>query len=498
MPDVLTESDLFMNLDPNILLNDSSTQETQDKGRGPADGWSSQLLDDSQLDVGASPSKSRMNRDPALMEQPRLEDDTGLVLDLGEDEIPLGNNDTSIEAGRDAPAPRPVGDDLFSDNVYDGDLTLDLGDDNAPLNKDSVLGQNDQMDDLLPMDHQDDTIMGGGMDDNIVTDNIQPQDEAGAGAALSERARSPSMTPPSSEAPEARGNENEDHDVVRHEQRIKRRRVIPVDLDTFISIRDLKAQRADRSKILKDSDLLPRDPLFLTLMNMHNSRSFASDVMQGGSAANLFAPELRNMLSINTVKDSSEKKRKRDVIAPRQGETEAVEEANEAPQPDADAGPGTDANDTILNTDDHEPLVDNNDYTINDDMQQDIMGDGHDFAATENDENTLSVEPVAAGTKHAVEFLRDQFGEKGSEESGKAVVFQNMFPEKQTSRTDVTKMFFEMLVLGTKDAVAIEQGPDIISGPIKVRAKETLWDQFAEISAGGEMASQSQNQSQEV
>lgn len=485
-----------MNLDPAILLNDSSQQPTNDKDRGPSDGWSSQLLDDSQLDVTASPTRPRTSRDPALMERPHLEDDTGLVLDLGEDEIPLGGNDTSIEVGRDAPAPRPVGEDLFSDNVYDGDLTLDLGEDNAPLNKDGLLGQHDQMDDMLPTDNQDDTMMGAGLDDNIVTDTAQPQDEAGAGAALADRARSLSMAPPSSEAPEARVNENEDQEVVRHEQRVKRRRVIPVDLDTFISIRDLKAQRTDRSKILKESDFLPRDPLFLTLMNMHNNRSFASDVMHGGSAANLFAPELRNMLSIDTVKDSSEKKRKREIVAPHQREAEAAEEANEEPQPDA--GPGPDVNDTMVTTDDHEPLMDNNDFTINDDMQQDMMGDEQEPAVPEADENTLPVEPVAAGTKHAVEFLRDQFGEKGSGESEKAVVFQDMFPEKQTSRTDVTKMFFEMLVLGTKDAVAIEQGPDVASGPIKVRAKETLWDQFAETSAGGEMASQSQQQSQQV
>ena len=36
-------------------------------------------------------------------------------------------------------------------------------------------------------------------------------------------------------------------------------------------------------------------------------------------------------------------------------------------------------------------------------------------------------------------------------------MFTDLCPEATTSRQDATKMFFELLVLGTKDAVKVEQ-----------------------------------------
>ena len=50
-------------------------------------------------------------------------------------------------------------------------------------------------------------------------------------------------------------------------------------------------------------------------------------------------------------------------------------------------------------------------------------------------------------------------------------------------------MFFECLVLATKDAIKIEQG-EALGAPIRVRGKRGLWGDWAERDAGGEMAQQ--------
>jgi cohesin complex subunit SCC1 len=68
------------------------------------------------------------------------------------------------------------------------------------------------------------------------------------------------------------------------------------------------------------------------------------------------------------------------------------------------------------------------------------------------------------------------------------VLFQELLPERSTSRADATKMFFEVLVLATKDAVKVEQkGEGRIGAPIRLRAKRGLWGAWAEQSAGGNL-----------
>jgi len=59
-------------------------------------------------------------------------------------------------------------------------------------------------------------------------------------------------------------------------------------------------------------------------------------------------------------------------------------------------------------------------------------------------------------------------------------------------------MFFECLVLATKDAIKVEQAEGTLGGPIRVRGKRGLWGDWAEREAGGEMASQQEeNQPQQ-
>jgi cohesin complex subunit SCC1 len=53
-------------------------------------------------------------------------------------------------------------------------------------------------------------------------------------------------------------------------------------------------------------------------------------------------------------------------------------------------------------------------------------------------------------------------------------------------------MFFEVLVLATKDAVKVEQGAKSIGGPLKIGGKQALWGSWAEENASGAMSQLSQ------
>jgi cohesin complex subunit SCC1 len=57
-------------------------------------------------------------------------------------------------------------------------------------------------------------------------------------------------------------------------------------------------------------------------------------------------------------------------------------------------------------------------------------------------------------------------------------------------------MFFEVLVLATKDAIKVEQPTNELGGPIRIRAKRGLWGEWAETGASGEMATQTQTAAQ--
>ncbi|EZF34637.1 hypothetical protein H101_01812 [Trichophyton interdigitale H6] len=51
-------------------------------------------------------------------------------------------------------------------------------------------------------------------------------------------------------------------------------------------------------------------------------------------------------------------------------------------------------------------------------------------------------------------------------------------------------MFFEVLVLATKDAVRVEQSSKDLGGRLRIKAKQGLWGDWAETEAGGEIAPQ--------
>ncbi|PGH19037.1 hypothetical protein AJ79_00071 [Helicocarpus griseus UAMH5409] len=486
LPDVLTESDLFMNLDTSVLFSQSMPQ-LEPEGKRPASslGWSSQLLPDTQA----------TQRFATPVERPHLEDDTGLELDLGEDDMPLGH-DMSIEVGRDAPAPRPVGEDLFSDDhrAFDDEFDLEHGDAGINLNKPSVDDTHDNVDNFL---QQDDDVQMGGVEEELGVP-VAEEDTTIMPAEEPSQFLRDSQSPLSSVRSSVVRHLDDSfmNEAVRQNQRIKRRKVIQPDIDTVISTHQIKEQQADRSNILKPASILPRDPLLLTLMNMQKNGDFVSSVMAGGQN---WAPELRDLLSIDAVRRSSELKRKRD-----SGVADMdVDDADKMPRLDlgedegfthGDEGVGL-GGDTTLNQESEIHIAGDEEAPERPhDMSDDEAGyhgeEGfHDSSSVVNPADSG---PISLGTQHAVHLLRDRFGGEpadGASQSKKnSVVFQDLLPEKTTSKSDATKMFFEVLVLATKDAVKVEQNTNAIGGRLKIRAKQGLWGSWAETEAGGEIA----------
>lgn len=423
-------------------------------------------------------------------------DDLDLELDFGLDM----DGGPSIEMGRDAPAPRDVEDDVFSEPdleprrelgaAKDDSLALGLGDEGVRI-----------------ADGEGDIQMG---DDDF---GFNPGDQTAipemTGAADLDRARI-SESPLSDideafarevEAEYVRHNhtdlyepqEDAEHPLVRRPaQRAKKQRVMMPDEEIALSSSHIKQQQADRHNIIKPAAFLPRDPLLLALMDLQKNGGFVSSIMTEGRSS-AWAPELRGMLSLNSLHGVGELKRKRD-----SGIADVESDQGAIKSPRLELGDDTDFGY------DGEGL--GNQSAAPDGTVLEIPADDEDHRDREEsspmpafDETTAPlVHPadsglVSVGTKHAVHVLRDLFGADAATDDEKrkktSVVFQNLLPEKRTTKAEATKMFFECLVLATKDAIKVEQGPEL-GAPIRVRGKRGLWGDWAEREAGGEISNQ--------
>ncbi|KAJ6090003.1 hypothetical protein N7467_005219 [Penicillium canescens] len=473
LPDVLTESDLFTNLDTSLLFPQTLDLEPAAKRPGAMDFGGSQLLPDSSF-------RRSVSQEPARLEDPSLVD-----LDFGEDELPLGN-DPTMEVGRDAPAPRPVEEDLFSDagKFNDGaDLDLDIGEDDG-LDKMDLDDGHDNLNDLLPdggMDLADENDFGGetprATKNRFERDSESPLSDAGSDQMnqLEEEFNRDTATP----------------EVVttEHAQRAKRQKFMELDSSVAISSKDIREQQNDRSAIMKPASFLPRDPVLLALMTRQQNGNFVSSVF-GEDRGRGWAPELRGLLSLDSVKKAGELKRKRDsgisdmevagadVPALELGEDEAIVPVDEGI-----------AVDTTLNQRSEIEFP-------GDDGHQDLhLSDDENMNQLEELDDTIAhpidTEPVSMGTKHAVHILREKLGDAEISQN-KSVMFQDLLPEQRSSKADATKMFFEVLVLATKDAVKVDQGSKSIGGPLAIRGKQNLWGSWAEENAAGAMSQLSQ------
>ncbi|KAK5990665.1 Cohesin subunit rad21 [Cladobotryum mycophilum] len=287
--------------------------------------------------------------------------------------------------------------------------------------------------------------------------------------------------------------------VRRPAQRAKKQRIMMPDEEIALSSTHIKQQQADRENIIRPAAFLPRDPFLLALVELQKSGGFVSSVMMEGRSS-AWAPELRGMLSLEAVRGTNELKRKRD-----SGVADIESDHGGLKSPRLELGDETDfafdgnalgnqsmaADGTILEIPADETAV----GPLEDDEAE--RDTGSPMPAF--DETTAPLVhpadsgPVSIGTKHAVHILRDLFGPEAEDDAeirkSSAVVFQDLLPEKQTTKAEATKMFFECLVLATKDAIKVEQGAGL-GDPIRVRGKRGLWGEWAEREAGGEIANQ--------
>lgn len=466
--------------------------------------WNSQVFSDPlSIEIGRHepPRDARAEFDEEDM-------NIELDLDLGFDDGP------SIEIGRKAPPPR----DLEADMMSEGDkFPTDIGyDENTRSRLSSrVPSLIEDRDDPIPDN-------GGMLLDDDDTFALPSDDGARAPSAPADpRLQRDSQSPLSSARSsmvrdfDATNLNEEDEEASVHQatHRAKRRKVIQADADTMLTSAQIKQQQADLSGILRPASFLPRDPVLLNLMNMQKSGGFVSSIM-GDGRANGWAPELRGILSIEVVRKAGELKRKRDSgvadvdESHGQGNMPQIEIPPEDEDPgaaDEGFGPGADATtrepSTLIDLpadDGFVPGLDDGGAGIAGREEDDE--DDYDAARQNFDDTTapllnpMGQGAVSQGTKHAVHLLRDRFGSsEGSSPSQQkkvSILFQDMLPEATTSKADATKMFFEILVLATKDAVKVEQSDKEVGSLLRIRAKRNLWSQWSEDQAGGEIAEQ--------
>lgn len=486
---MITDLDLLAPMpDPALLL--SQDFDNLDFGNRTVSDW-----DNSQF---LSASIEQPHGDP--MDLPA--DD--LNIDIGEDLDPPAafDADMSVEFGRDAPLERRQSEEFtgLDKDLMAEDLGLDIGDDDQT--------EVAQAPDLNVGDI--DITMGGTEMDlpagSVAGDSVGPAREETPLSELGEEEalRLAQEVAEENTAPFEPEQEQEEESI--HQARAKRRRVIGQDAETMISSHQLREQQNNRDKILKPASFLPRDPLLMALMNMQRSGGFVSNILGDGRSQG-WAPELRGILSLELVSRPTQK-RKRDSGVADLGTTEdeAAAEGEKTPQLEfeqddptlGDMGLGIGGNDTVLGGSDDiiqlpdEPAL----------PQFEEEEEGYSPIPENFDDTTAPLihpdeaGPVSLGTKHAVHLLREHFGpeaeESESERQRNTLIFQEMLPEARTSRADATKMFFEMLVLATKDAIKVEQPANELGGPLRIRAKRGLWGQWAETAASGELASQTQ------
>ncbi|KAK2672753.1 Rad21/Rec8-like protein, C-terminal, eukaryotic [Fusarium oxysporum f. sp. vasinfectum] len=241
----------------------------------------------------------------------------------------------------------------------------------------------------------------------------------------------------------------EEHVVMRRpEQRTKRQKVLVPDEEITLSSAQIREQQANRDNITKPTAFLPRDPFLATLLDMQRSGGFISSIMMEGRSST-WAPELRGMLSLDTIQASRELKRKRPIEVPEVGPEYGVSKS-----PRLELGDETMAGEeTTLEIPTFEEIT----APLSSPAEQ---------------------PPISIATEHAIHILRDQFGPEDASSPGRrataSVVFQDLLPEHRTTKAEATKMFFECLVLATKNAIKVEQGPGL-GDDIRLWAKEGLW-----------------------
>ncbi|KAF3935401.1 hypothetical protein ABW20_dc0102749 [Dactylellina cionopaga] len=470
------------------------------------------LIGDSQLEIGRGGTQVASHNMLNMEDNLQLEDDLGI--DFGEGlDFNLNDDDPfaeSIEMGREAPA-RELADDIISRDG-DGDYAmkeLDMNDTTNISRADFGPGLGGDT-----FDMEEDLQLEIGADDTVLPldlDDMPPVDAAATPRA--EREDSP-LTVVGSEGEReleraARNLDISDFDPLRLPSEMEeeapqpsksrsaaRKKKVPFDATTEMKTKQIKAQQEDRTRILKDPLFLHRDPAMLTLMNLQMSNGFANSIFYPKNVH----PDVAKLLSPEFVKEMTDRKRKR-ALETEAPDTEAGGSPSrksprlDIPEDEEELAAGDiSARPADLTADDEEIHIGGaDDYNppagIDESFDTTVGGIGfelHHDQTLEDLPEEPQAEVVSQATTHAVHLLREKFTEpvgrtgrsnQSQSQTKEEVVFSQMFPKSQTTRIDATKMFFEILVLATKDAIAVKQGED---SDIRVRGKKALWGEWAE------------------
>ena len=267
------------------------------------------------------------------------------------------------------------------------------------------------------------------------------------------------------------------------------------DHETQLHNSQIKLQQEDRSGITKPPTFLPRDPLMLQLMELQREGRFVSSLMGEGRLEG-WAPELRGILSLEVVRRAGERKRKWD-FGGGEGDVETPVLVLPREEDEGDVADFGGADATLRSDGIYPPPAQDEDqqqqHQNEEEEEEEAFSPNPAFETTELPLLPPSHSgPISLPTKNAVHLLRAHFAPShplhatepptpSKRVKGEAM-FTDLCPEASTSRQDATKMFFELLVLGTKAAVGVEQ---VSGGGIRVRGKRGLWGGWAERGAGG-------------
>jgi len=518
LPDLLTEGDnLEMPPMPDASFLLSQMNEDADQARkrraGSRDINLQEEFSNSQF-LQNSIEDNSLDEDGLMLDDGDL--DLGLDFGLDLEDDGLKGGDRSIEIGRDAPAARGAEEDLLSE------LDIQTRTKEVDMDRDQSMNLDFGNDD-------NDGIHLGDDDGDVDMFNAGDQPDISALPRAPELARARISESPLSDVDETMVAEveaeqrqdlefdvdpDEETEIIRQpaQRAVRARRLLQPDESTTISKVIIQELQQNHDQILRPQSFLPRDPQLLALMEMQKNGSFVSNIM-GEARSMAWAPELRGMLSLEAVRKTGELKRKRD-----SGIADMDIEPNKSPRLDlgeediaaflgGDVGLGRE--DTTITAEETMMEIPGNDeFNLNMDDESNGAG-GSRGSRTPSlgpnfDETTAPLVhpadsgPVSLGTTHAVHLLRDRFGAEAANSPSKrkntSVLFQDLLPEATTSRADATKMFFEVLVLATKDAIKIEQQEALLGGPIRVRGKRGLWGAWAEREAGGEIAEEQEQE----
>lgn len=345
LPDAITELDLALP-DPNLLLSDldvAPKSTAHVSRRADITLAEDTLLQDSIEHGRDAPQEEGFEFGDDILQWQDLD------LDIGEPTTAKQRHqrdDSEVEVGRDVE--KSLVDDMFGESGlgpnagFDDTITkmdgidrdktptrarseeMELQDD-LGLNFDfdqtdntAALGGDDTAE--LPAPVQDETML----DAPPLEEGLEQPEEEGDQDKEGDREGTPATVNRASAEPREEGDntymeqtirssmEREEEGIVSPEKPkpVRKRKAVHVVVDETIEIRSkqIKAQQADHTAILKEPDFLPRDPTLLTLMSLQNTGKFAASIYFPKN----MHPDLVELLSPDFVKSMAAAKRKRD------------------------------------------------------------------------------------------------------------------------------------------------------------------------------------------